>query len=54
MIRSKRFLIIILAFIIFTTGILIFKIDPLKLGGGIAAIITPYLAGQSYRSSNVK
>jgi len=52
MINSKRFLIIIFSLAIFCIGIFIFKIEPIKLGGGLAAIITPYIVGQSYRKSD--
>jgi len=52
MIKSKRFIIIVSAMVIFCIATFVFNIDALKFGGGLAAIITPYIAGQSYRSSN--
>ena len=51
MIKSKRFIVIALGLIIFCIGVFVFKFDAMKLGAGIAAIITPYIAGQSFRSS---
>ena len=51
MINSKRFIVIAVGLIIFCIGVFVFKFDAMKLGAGIAAIITPYIAGQSFRSS---
>jgi len=52
MIRSKRFLFTCIAFAIFIIGVLFFDIEPFNFASGISIILTPYLLGESYRSSN--
>ena len=52
MIKSKRFWLGIGSFIVWLVAVLFFKQDPVRFASGITFIITPYIAGETFRPSN--
>lgn len=53
MLKSKRFLLTVLAIVLFCVGTFIIKHDPVSMATGISIILAPYLAAQAYRKSDV-
>ena len=54
MIKSKRFWLGLGSFIVWFIAVLFFKQDPLKFASGITLIVTPYIAGETFRPSGMK
>lgn len=52
MIKSKRFWIESLSFVVWLIAVLFFKQDPMRFASGITLIITPYIAGETFRPSS--
>ena len=52
--KSKRFWIGIGSFAVWIIAILFFKQDPVRLATGITLIVTPYIAGETFRPSGTK
>jgi hypothetical protein len=51
MVKSKRFWLGIGSFIVWLVAVLFFKQDPVRFASGITFIITPYIAGETFRPS---
>jgi hypothetical protein len=51
MLKSKRFIALIVSGVIFITGTFFFHQPPIELATGIGIILAPYLAAESFRSS---
>jgi hypothetical protein len=54
MFKSKRFLAILVAGIVFLVGVFIFHTEPIAFATAEMIIVAPYLAAESYRSSDPK
>ena len=52
MIKSKRFWLGVMSFVVWLVAVLFFKQEPVKFASGITFIITPYIAGETFRPSN--
>jgi len=40
-------------FIAYLTGVYFFKVEPLSFAGGLTALLTPYLAAESFTKSKI-
>ena len=54
MIKNKRFYIGVSSFIVWIVAILFFHQDPVRLATGLTLIVTPYIAGETFRPSGTK
>jgi hypothetical protein len=54
MIKNKRFWIGTGSFVVWLVAVLFFKQDCVRFATGITLIVTPYIAGETFRPSGTK
>lgn len=52
MLKSKRFLAIVIAGIVFIIAVIFFDVEPIAFASAEMIIIAPYLVAETYKPSN--